>query len=74
MTVKQQFVDYAQNLGLSDEAYTVIAYANGVRDKQTRADILKYINSLGLSDEVKKLVEERLGYVIKNGAVSEDDA
>lgn len=52
----------------------MIAYANGVRDKQTRADILKYINSLGLSDEVKKLVAERLGFVIKNGAVSEDDA
>ena len=74
VTVKQQFVDYAQNLGLSDEAYTVIAYANGVRDKQTRADILKYINSLALSEEMKRLIAERLGFVIKNGAVSEDDA
>ncbi len=74
VTVKQQFVDYAQNLGLSDEAYTVIAYANGVRDKKTRADILKYINSLGLDEETKTRIAERLGFVIKNGAVSEDDA
>jgi hypothetical protein len=71
VTVKSQFVSYAQSLGLSEGEYAVVAYANGVRDKQTRADILKYINSLGLSDEVKKLVAERLGFAITNGAVVE---
>ena len=74
VTVKSQFVAYAQSLGLSDGEYAVVAYANGVRDKQTRADILKYINSLGLSEEVKRLVAERLGFAISNGAVVEADA
>ena len=74
VTVKSQFVSYAKSLGLSDGEYAVVAYANGVRDKKTRADILKYINSLGLDEETKTRVAERLGFVIKNGAVSEDDA
>ena len=74
VTVKSQFVAYAQSLGLSEGEYAVVAYANGVRDKQTRADILKYINSLGLSEEVKRLVAERLGFAISNGAVVEADS
>jgi hypothetical protein len=73
VTVKEQFVDWARSLGLSEGEYAVVAYANGVKDKQTRADILKYINTLALSEEMKRLIAERLGFSVKNGAVVEAD-
>jgi alkanesulfonate monooxygenase SsuD/methylene tetrahydromethanopterin reductase-like flavin-dependent oxidoreductase (luciferase family) len=73
VTVKEQFVDWARSLGLPEGEYAVVAYANGVKDKQTRADILKYINTLALSEEMKRLIAERLGFSVKNGAVVEAD-
>ena len=73
VTVKAQFVDYMKKLGLSESDYVVIAYANSVRDKQTRAALLAHINSLALSDEAKAKLAEALGFEVKNGKVVEKE-
>ena len=70
-TVKEQFVDYAANLGLSDNDLLVISYANGVRDKETKAAFLQYLNAMQLSADVKKQIAERLGFEYRDGAVME---
>lgn len=70
-TVKEQFVDYAANLGLSDGDLLVISYANGVRDKETKAAFLQYLNAMQLSEDVKRQIAERLGFEVKDGAVVE---
>jgi hypothetical protein len=71
ITVKDQFVDYAANLGLSAEDLLVISYANGVRDKATRAAFLQYLNSLSLTTEIKTQIAERLGFELKDGVIVE---
>lgn len=71
ISVRDQFVEYAQNLGLSEGDYLVVAFANGVRDKQTKAAFIEYINSLKLSDEQKATIAEKLSLEIKNGKLSE---
>lgn len=71
ITVKDQFVDYAANLGLSAEDLLVISYANGVRDKATRAAFLQYLNSLSLTAEIKTQIAERLGFELKDGVIVE---
>lgn len=73
VTVKEQFLDYAKNLGLSDADYLVITYANGVRDKTATARLIEYINSLSLDGDVKAKIADRLGFAVKNGVVCEAD-
>ena len=73
VTVKEQFVAWAQNLGLSEAELSVILYANGVRDKASRERLLAVINTAGLSDEDKAKIAEKLGFVIKNGTVVADE-
>ena len=73
VTVKEQFLDYANNLGLSDADYLVITYANGVRDKTATARLIEYINSLSLDGDVKAKIADRLGFAVKNGVVCEAD-
>lgn len=67
VSVKTQFLEYLDTLKLDGNTYTVVAYANGVRDGETTAALLEYINSLGLSDEVKAKVAAALGFVIQDG-------
>jgi hypothetical protein len=69
VSVKKQFVAYAQNLGLSAQDYLVIMYANGYRDEESKKQILSYINSLSLSDDVKSQIAARLGFGFKDGRV-----
>lgn len=69
VSVKKQFVEYAQNLRLSEGDYLVIMYANGYRDDASRAQLISYINSLNLSDTVKAQIAARLGFEIQNGKV-----
>jgi hypothetical protein len=71
VTVREQFVDYAQNLGLSETDLLVILYANGYRDKATKEAMMAYINSLTISAEEKSKIAERLGFAIKDGVVVE---
>ena len=71
VTVREQFVDYAQNLGLSQNDLLVILYANGYRDKATKEAMMAYINSLTISAEEKSKIAERLGFAIKDGVVVE---
>ena len=71
VTVKEQVGAYVQNLALSEGEQTVMLYALGYRDKTTTAALVAHINSLNLSDEDKAKIAERLGFSIKNGAVTE---
>ncbi len=73
ITVSEQFVEYAKNLGLPESDYVVITYANGVRNKTNRAAFIAYINSLSLSPEIKAQIAERLGFEIKDGVVREKE-
>ena len=73
VTVKEQFVEYAQNLGLSEADLLVVLYANGYRDKSTKAAMIAYINSLPLSDLEKSKIAERLGFDYRDGIVSEKE-
>ena len=73
ITVGEQFVEYAKNMGLSESDYVVITYANGVRGKSNRADILTYINSLSLAPEIKAQIAKRLGFEFKDGVVREKE-
>jgi hypothetical protein len=69
--VREQFVDYAQNLGLSQNDLLVILYANGYREAKTKAAMIAYINSLAISDEEKQRIAERLGFAVENGKIVE---
>lgn len=71
VSVREQFVDYAQNLGLSPNDLLVILYANGYRDAKTKAAMIAYINSLAISNEEKQKIAERLGFGIENGKIVE---
>ena len=73
ITVGEQFVEYAKNMGLSESDYVVITYANGVRGKSNRAALIAYINSLSLAPEIKAQIAERLGFEIKDGVVREKE-
>lgn len=73
VTVKEQFVEYARNLGLSEADLLVVLYANGYRDKSTKAAMIAYINSLPLSDLEKSKIAERLGFDYRDGIVSEKE-
>ena len=70
-SVKTQFVDYLQNLGLPESDRVVVAYANSVRDKETRAALLEHINSLSLTDEQKAVIADKLSLEVKNGKLVE---
>lgn len=67
VSVKAQLLEYLDSLKVDGNTYTVIAYANGVRDSETTEDLLKYINSLGLSDDVKTQVATALGLTVRDG-------
>lgn len=71
ISVRDQFVEYAQNLKLSDSDYLVIAFANGVRDKKTKAAFIEYINSLKLLDRQKAVIAEKLSLEVKDGKLVE---
>jgi hypothetical protein len=71
VSVKDQFSDYAQNLGLSEADLLIVLYANGYRDSKTKAAVIAYINSLSLSADEKTKIAERLGFGIENGKVVE---
>ena len=67
VSVKAQLLEYLDSLKVDGNTYTVIAYANGVRDSETTEALLKYINSLGLSDDVKTQVATALGLTVRDG-------
>lgn len=71
VTVKEQFTKYVKNLKLSKTDELVVLYANGYRDKSTKAQIIAYINSLSIPDSEKQKIAERLGFDFANGTVSE---
>jgi hypothetical protein len=73
ISVKDQFAAYAKNLGLSDNDLLVVLYANGYRDAKTKAELLKYINSLSMSADDKSKIAETLGFEIKNGRMVEKE-
>ena len=73
VTVREQFDEYVQNMGLSESDYIVVRYANGYRDKTTKAALLQYINSLSLSEDVKQRIAETLGFEVKNGVIAEKE-
>jgi hypothetical protein len=73
ISVKDQFVEYAANLGLSETDLTVISYANSVRGKDMKEKLIDHINSLSLDEETKAKIAERLGFVIKSGKVAEKE-
>ena len=73
ITVGEQFVAYAKNLGLSESDYVVITYANGVRNKTNKAALIQYLNAMQLSADVKKQIAERLGFEYRDGAVVEKE-
>lgn len=71
VSVRDQFVEYAQNLGLSESDLLVVEFANGVRDKKTRAALIEHINTLTLSDEQKAVIAEKLSLEVKDGKLVE---
>ena len=71
VSVRDQFVEYAQNLGLSESDLLVVKFANGVRDKKTKAAFIEHINTLTLSDEQKAVIAERLSLEFKDGKLVE---
>jgi hypothetical protein len=71
ISVGEQFKAWTQNLGLSQDDLAVITYANGVRGKDARAELLRVINSKGLSDDVLQKIADRLGFAYSDGVVSE---
>jgi hypothetical protein len=73
ISVRDQFAAYAKNLGLSDKDLLVVMYANGYRDAKTKAELLKYINSLSMSADDKSKIAETLGFEIKNGRMVEKE-
>lgn len=73
ISVKDQFVEYAANLGLSETDLTVISYANSVRGKDMKEKLIEHINSMSLDEETKAKIAERLGFVIKSGKVAEKE-
>ncbi len=73
ITVRSQMLAYMESLKLSESDYLVVAYANGVKDKETKAAFLQYLNALALSEEIKKQIAERLGFEVKDGRVVEKE-
>ncbi|MBP3376197.1 MAG: hypothetical protein J6L83_05485 [Clostridia bacterium] len=71
VSVKDQFVDYVENLRLSDADKLVVLYANGYRDAATKKKMLAYINALSISEDEKAKIAERLGFAVENGKVVE---
>ena len=71
VSVRDQFVEYAQNLGLSESDLLVVEFANGVRDKKTKAALIEHINTLTLSDEQKAVIAEKLSLEVKDGKLVE---
>lgn len=71
ITVKTQMLEYMDSLKLSESDHLVVAYANGVRDKETKVAFLQYLNALSLSEDVKRQIAERLGFEYKDGRVVE---
>ena len=71
VSVRDQFVEYAQNLGLSESDLLVVKFANGVRDKKTKAAFIEYINTLTLSEKQKTVISEKLSLEIKDGKLVE---
>ena len=71
VSVRDQFVEYAQNLDLSESDLLVVEFANGVRDKKTRAALIEHINTLTLSDEQKTVIAEKLSLEVKDGKLVE---
>ena len=71
VSVKEQFVDYVENLRLSDADKLVVLYANGYRDAATKKKMLAYINALSISEDEKAKIAERLGFAVENGKVVE---
>ena len=71
ITVKTQMLEYMDSLKLSESDHLVVAYANGVRGKETKAAFLQYLNALSLSEDVKRQIAERLGFEYKDGRVVE---
>ena len=71
VSVKDQFVDYVENLRLSDTDKLVVLYANGYKDASTKKKMLAYINALSISEDEKAKIAERLGFAVENGKVVE---
>lgn len=73
VSVKDQVKEYLNLIDLTEEEYTVINYALGYRGKENKAKLLKYINTLNLSDKDKEQIANRLGFLVENGKIVEKE-
>jgi hypothetical protein len=72
VSVKDQVKEYLDLIGLTEEEYVVISYALGYRGKENKSKFLEYVNTLNLSEEDKKQIAKRLGFIVEKGKITED--